>query len=239
MVSRHRLEAPVERRSRDDRTLEVHEAFTQERPRLLALPGSPFPCIERTLTKVGKQPYVWFDANEYSVPHELAGKQVEIVAVENEVVVHGPENTFPVVTHPRSYGRHEVIEKPEHVEALRRAKPGGERSSGLHRLVSVVPEAGTFVEQLGLRGENIGGAIGSLLRCLQTHGQERVRQAVIEVVASGSCTLRAVQFTLRRLEEAAGIAPDSEPATTPERFAHLTVTHHDTNTYDSITGIEK
>jgi hypothetical protein len=96
-----------------------------------------------------------------------------------------------------------------------------------------------FVEQLGLRGENIGGAIASLLRFLQTHGHERVRQAVVEVVASGSCTLRAVQFTLRRLEEAAGTAPDSEPAPTPERFAHLTVTHHDTNNYDTITGIEK
>ncbi len=116
---------------RDDRSLEVHEAFAQERPRLLALPGNPFPCVERVLAKVGKQPYVWFDANEYSVPHELSGKQVEIVAVENKVAVHGPEDALPVAVHERSYGRHAVIENPEHVEALRRAKPGGARSSGL------------------------------------------------------------------------------------------------------------
>jgi len=188
---------------------------------------------------VGKQPYVWFDGNEYSVPHTRAQAQVEIVASEKALIIAGSDPAQPAASHERSYGRREIIETAEHLEALRRSKPGAKKASGQHRLISVVPNAQAFIEQLGLRGENIGGAISSLLRCLETHGADAVKRAVAEVLASGSCTLRAVHFALRRHEVAAGVIPDAEPASTPERFAHLNVTHHDMSTYDRIAGIEK
>jgi hypothetical protein len=50
-----------------DRT--VRDVFADEAPRLLPLPDNPAPLLERVAVKVGKQPYVRFDLNDYLVPH--------------------------------------------------------------------------------------------------------------------------------------------------------------------------
>ena len=47
----------------------VREVFTDETPRLLPLPDNPAPLLERIAVKAGKTPYVRFDLNDYSVPH--------------------------------------------------------------------------------------------------------------------------------------------------------------------------
>jgi len=53
-----------------DRGRKVGEVFAEERPSLLPLPDNPFPCDERVDVDVDKTPYVRFDFNDYSVPHE-------------------------------------------------------------------------------------------------------------------------------------------------------------------------
>lgn len=58
-----------ERRCPEDEALTVREAFTQERDRLLALPGDAFPTDEIKAVSAGKTPYVRFDLNDYSIPH--------------------------------------------------------------------------------------------------------------------------------------------------------------------------
>jgi len=221
---------------REDRTQTVSDAFFRERERLLPLPPTPYPCVERTSAKVGKQPYVSFDGNEYSVPHTLVRQFVSICVTEERVIITGPDAAEPVAVHVRSWGRHVVVEDASHIADLRRTKAGAQRNEGLHRLVNAVPEAKSFIEELALRGENVGGAVGALLRELDIRGGEAVSAAVGHVLMSGSCTLRAVLFMLRKQE--AG-PPQAEPAEIPARFAHLSVTHHDPRTYDDVTGVER
>jgi transposase len=48
----------------------VEEALAEERPRLLPLPQHPFPCEVLRAVTSGKTPYVRFDGNDYSIPHE-------------------------------------------------------------------------------------------------------------------------------------------------------------------------
>jgi transposase len=228
----------AERPWREDRTQTVGAAFTREQERLLPLPGSEHPFRERLLVRVPKQPYVWFDGNEYSVPHTLVGAQLELIASEDEVCIMGLSGPEPAAVHARSYGRHTVVENPEHVAALRAAKPGARRHSGLERLAHVIPEAVEFIEQLGLRGENIGGAVSSLLGRVESHGARMVREALVEVLASGSCTLRAVHFSLSRREMQDLSVLEREPAPVPTRFAHLSVAHHDTASYDALLGVK-
>jgi len=52
------------------------QAFEKERALLLPLPQAPFPTDERRELPVGKTPYVRFDHNDYSVPHELVGHRL-------------------------------------------------------------------------------------------------------------------------------------------------------------------
>jgi hypothetical protein len=70
----------AERKNPDDETLTVGEAFEQERPRLLSLPGNAFPADERISASVGKTPYVRFDLNDYSVRSDHVRKTVTVVA---------------------------------------------------------------------------------------------------------------------------------------------------------------
>lgn len=55
-----------------DKALTVREAFAQEQPRLLALPGNPYVTHERLEVTVGKTPYARFDLNDYSVQSGMA-----------------------------------------------------------------------------------------------------------------------------------------------------------------------
>jgi hypothetical protein len=48
----------------------VGNAFTDEKSQRLRLPEHPFSSDERAEVDVGKTPYVRFDLNDYSVPHD-------------------------------------------------------------------------------------------------------------------------------------------------------------------------
>lgn len=99
-----------------DRSMTVREAFTQEQPRLLALPGNPWPLEERGEASVGKTPYVRFDLNDYSVPHTLVHKTLTVLADPDRVRIL--DGLAVVATHPRSYDRGQQIEDPAHIADL-------------------------------------------------------------------------------------------------------------------------
>jgi hypothetical protein len=227
----------AERKWPQGREQTVAQAFEHEAPRLLPLPPTPFPCFERDLVRVDKYAFVRFDGNEYGVPPEQVGRQVEIVASENEVSIVGSHATTPVATHPRSYLRGQLIGGEDHQKAVLASKPRARRHAGLARLISLVPEAQGFVERLGERGENIGGAVSGLLSRIDTHGHELVSLALAEVLKSGSCTFRAVNFVMRRLESERA-RPHQEPAEITTRFGDLAVTPHEGRTYDDALGVK-
>jgi len=225
-----------ERKWPQDRTQTVAQAFAIEQEKLRPLPQAPLACFERVSVKVSKQAFVWFDRNEYSVPHGLVGEQVEVVASENDIRVYTNAGSEPVATHERSHRKGKAVEKKEHREALEESKPGAMKHAGLNRLASQIPEAEEFVRTLGERGENIGGAVSGLLGRIDTHGVAMVTTAVREVIASGSCTFRAVNFVLQRLDRERGL-PLEEPAMLKTKFGDLAVTPHDGNIYDVAMGV--
>lgn len=226
----------VERRWPQDRTQTVAQAFDRESPRLMPLPPTPFPCFERHLVRVNKYAFVLFDGNEYGAPMDQVGKQIEIVASEGEVKLVGSDPLHPLAVHARSYQRGEEIAEPGHQEAILKSKSGARRHAGLARLTSLIPEAEEFVARLGERGENIGGAVSGLLTRVDTHGVVAVSAAVREVLASGSCTFRAVNFVLKRLDRQREDTL-SEPADITTRFGEIAVTPHDGRTYDAALGV--
>jgi hypothetical protein len=74
-----------ERRCPEDEALTVHEAFEQERTRLLTLPGNAFPTDEVKAVCAGKTPYVRFDLNDYSIPHTCVARTLTVAASLNQV----------------------------------------------------------------------------------------------------------------------------------------------------------
>ena len=106
-----------------DRT--IWQVFEAERPNLVPYAG-PFDGFHATPAAVSKTCLVRFDRNKYSVPCRAVGRPVEIAAYAERIVIR--QDGQILATHPRCFGREQVIYDPWHyVPALMR-KPGALRN---------------------------------------------------------------------------------------------------------------
>lgn len=100
----------------EDKAMSVQEAFLLEQPKLLALPTNPYPTHEREEVNVGKTPYVRFDLNDYSVPHQYVRRVVTIyAALEKISILDGTANL--IAEHKRSYEKVKTtlpLKSPDH-----------------------------------------------------------------------------------------------------------------------------
>lgn len=232
------LELSANRPWPQDRTRKVGEVFIEEKEKLLALPSQPYPCWERIQVSIPKTPYARFDGNDYSVPIEHVQSVVEVCANETTVKIFAnADKVTEIAEHVRDYGKQLTIEKPEHLAELAARKKGATYHSGLHKLASEISDSEVFLARLAERGENIGGAVSSLLRMIKIHGSKIVNAAVSDVVSKGSCNLKSVHFVLSNLERSGQITAYTSAPFSSDKHANLTVTHHDPKTYDEITGI--
>ena len=215
----------------------VGDALARERNALLPLPPRSFVSSERVSVKVGRSPYVRFDGNDYSVPPVYARSTLTVSASQDTVSCM--VGAAVVSEHPRSFSKHETFTKPEHVEDVLVRKKRARSSAGLARLQAAVPAAESFLGELAGRGENLGGAVASLLRCLERHGVERLRTAMDEVVAAGSFRLVSVHHVLNRIEnEHRWATPVAVPLSLPVGVANMSVVPHDLSAYDAILNEE-
>ncbi len=76
----------ADRRCPDEPDRTVREVFAEEAARLLPLPDNPAPLLEHVAVTVGKTPYVRFDLNDYSVPHNRVRRTLSVLADPHECV---------------------------------------------------------------------------------------------------------------------------------------------------------
>jgi hypothetical protein len=85
----------------------VAEAWTAEQPHLQPLVGRlPFPLLGGQLRRVGRDAYVTYQANRYSVPWSAAGQEVEVREADDQVEIWRESQRLAV--HPRCAGRYQV-----------------------------------------------------------------------------------------------------------------------------------
>jgi len=183
----------------EERTVSVREAFAQERPRLLPLPGNPFPTDEREEVKVGKTPYARFDGNDYSLPPTLVQRRVTVVASPQEVRIL--DGAAVMAQHPRSYDRGAQIEDPAHLAELTARKRAARAHRGQDRLAQAVPNSRELLVAAAERGENLGSLTAALLRLLDAYGASELQAAIAEALARGVPHPNAVRLSLERRRE--------------------------------------
>ena len=222
----------AERRCPEDRTITVAEAFVREQPLLLPVAEDEFPTQERIEVSVGKTPYVRFDLNDYSIPHDRVRRTLVVLATPERVSIL--EGSDLLATHLRSYSRDEQIEDPSHLQALSQEKRAARRHRGTDRLHHAAPAAQKLLVAVASRGQNLSVATTSLLRLLDTYGAARLQEAILEALERGSPHPRTVQLILE--------APTSTPPTPPRmriplpddpRVRDLVVRPHDLDHYDA------
>jgi transposase len=225
----------MERRWVEDNDKTVRDAFSEEQAKLLALPANPFPTDEREEVSVQKTPYVRFDLNDYSVPHELVGRTLCVVADLQQVrIIHANE---VVAVHPRSFSKKELIEDPAHIARLIDEKRQARKHRGIDRLHHAVPRTLELLEEMAQRGQNLGSAVSQLLRLLDAYGAAELEHSVAEALARGVPHPHAVRHTLERRRQ-----EQRKPAVLPldlpqdARVRELSVKTHDLGTYDTLKG---
>lgn len=221
----------ADRRCPEDTTLTVREAFEQERAKLLALPITDFPTHERKEVKVGKTPYVRFDGNDYSVPHDRVRRVLVVFADLDRVRIFDDREL--VAEHPRSFDRGVQTEDAAHIEALAEQKRHASRHRAIDRLQEAAPASRDFLVAVAERGGNLGNVTHRLSQLLDAYGARRLEQALREVNAKGLIDVRCVADALERVRRGSGAPPPLTPDL-PEGIRDLHVRPHDLSTYDQL-----
>lgn len=209
----------------------VEQAWHQERSLLLPLPAVPFPTHELVDVVVRRTPYVAFDANRYSVPHERIARTLSVAADLDRVRVFDRQQL--VATHQRCWDKGKILEEPAHLEALWKTKRQARFHRGQDRLLRAVPQAEALLNALAQRQRHLATAIDRLLRLLDEHGRDELAVAVTEALAAGSPHPETVRLVLDRRRRGRRQAPPL-PVALPDdpRVRDLVVVPHKLADYD-------
>jgi transposase len=223
-----------ERRLPQDRTQTVKQAFEQERPMLLPLPKVPYP-VERTASaSVGKTPYVRFDKNDYSVPHDRVGRTLEVRATLSTIRIL--EQGQVLATHQRSYEQGKQVEDPKHIQALLKQKQDASLHRGIGYLQNRAPKSQPFLQRLAQRGGNLGSATAALLRLMAHYGAEPMDAALQEALEHDTIHVGAIGHILDlRWQQLHRPPPVAVTLPDDPRLAELSVTPHRLSSYDTLT----
>jgi transposase len=161
----------------------VKDLWEEERPRLLAL-ADPLPETDAvTPAAVDKSAFVRLDTNRYSVPAAYAGRTLTLVASDQLVrLLEGPTE---IARHPRSWGRHRVVELPEHRAALLAEKKQARDLKGRDRLRVEVPAVDALLLRWADAGRPLGFMVGFALKLLDAYGAAALREVVADMLSRG------------------------------------------------------
>jgi transposase len=211
----------------------VAAALAEEQPRLLPLPQHPFPCDLLRAVTSGKTPYVRFDGNDYSIPHDAVRRPLTLVASEHAVRV--VDGATALAHHRRSYDHRQVIEDPTHLAALAAVKRAAHELRGRDLLRSTCPHAAAFVDALAQRGLPLAGEIRRLVALCERYGAPAVDAALADTLGRGAISAAAVAHVLDQ-QTRARHAPPPLTVVLPDdpRVRDLHVTPHALAPYDAL-----
>jgi transposase len=226
--------AAIDRPWVEDRERTVRQAFEDERSLLLPLPSEPFPAHERVEVEVevGKTPYIRFDLNDYSVPHDRTQRTLVVFAdLETLRIAEGNDI---VATHLRSWDRGQQLEQAHHLQRLVDEKRRSREHRGLDRLARAARSSQAFLRIVAERGDNVGSTTVRLLQLLDTAGGAELEEALVEALERDTVHVGAVRQIVDRRRSARGLPPPLSIPVTRGEHAALVVTPHALSTYDAL-----
>ncbi len=218
-----------QRKCPGDEQLTVAEALEVERERLLPLPEHSLCCDTVKAVKSGKTPYVRFDLNDYSIPHELVRKPLTLVASHQTVRLLDGDRE--VARHPRCWDRRQQIEDPRHLEALVAQKRKARQSRRRDELSRAAPGADAFLEAAVERGFDLPNTVRQLAGLLDQYGADDFAPALDEALARGTPTPSAVALIIEQERRRRQVLPQV-PVALREELRAITVTPHRLTSYD-------
>lgn len=223
-------ERSSQRRWPQDRRRSVEQAYLEERVHLLPL-AEAFPCHETVIAQLRRSPFVRFDANRYSVPHDRIQRPVTLLADLERIRVFDRQEL--ITEHARCWDKNQIIEDPMHLDALWQSKRKARVHRGQDRLLRAVPQAEELLSELARRQRHLATAVAHLLRLLEAFGVEELQAAVAEALEKGSPHPETVRLVLDRRRQARHAKPPIAIELPDDpRVKNLVVTPHALADYD-------
>ncbi len=220
----------------EDNSLSVRDAFLQEQPSLLTLPDNPFDTCERLQLRARKTPYIRFDLNDYSIPHQQVQKMLSVHASLDSVrIVDGGER---IAEHPRSFDKGEQIELEAHINTLWLSKTQARLHRGQDRLSQASDRIPQLLQQSIERGHVLKTTVRLLNEYLDLYGRDELHSAVAEALSHQSPYPQAVQQILERRREDQQRPPPLAVAV-PDKVKHLGIKAVEVADYDQLYRLPK
>lgn len=158
----------------------VEQVFAEEKPKLLALPVSPFDGYQESVARVSPQLLISFDRNRYSVNAMTVGKTVQVRAYANRIIM--VMNGITVAVHKRHFGRDKVIYDPWHYLAVLEKKPGALRNGAPFKQWELPESISEVRKLLEERADGDRQFVG-ILTVVGRYGLEPVANACTQAIA--------------------------------------------------------
>ncbi len=211
----------------------VSVCLEHERSRLVALPAHPFDCHQQEPVRSGKRPYIRFDLNDYSIPHELVRKPLTLLASETELRIL--DGGTEVARHPRSYSKREVVEDAAHIRALELQKKQASELRGRDRLRATCEHAEAFIDALARRNEPLTSNTTRLIKLLDRYGPVTLDASIAGALDKGAIGAAAVAHLCDQAHRTAGRPPTMDLALSDDpRVQNTHVIPHDPASYDVL-----
>jgi transposase len=212
----------------------VADVLEQERERLMPLPQHPFENCKVLPVKVGKQPYVRFDLNDYSVPHNRVSQTLTLIASQKLIRIVD-DTGGKLAEHQRSYDRGMCIEDHHHIAALAKEKRRAHELRGRDLLRQVCAKADEFIEALAIRGLPLSPQTSHLLRLLDRYGAAELDCAIGNALARQALSAASVAHILDQQTRARNEPPPIDVVLPKdERIQGLHLVPHDLKRYDEL-----
>ena len=198
-------EEAVRRPWPEDNAQRVLDAWKEEQPRLMSLPGDHFPCEEQVSVHINKTPYARFDLNDYSVPSTYVRQTLELRATTNQVRILKEGQV--VAEHVRSFDRGAQIENMAHVEELRSRKRAAHQHHMQDHLIETLRGADVFLQAAAEKNYVLGPVVRTLHSQLMQFGQEMMEWAMQEAVKQQSPHPNTLRILIGKRRDAEQLTP--------------------------------
>jgi transposase len=196
------------------------DRLPRDRTHLLALPPKPVDVDVVRPVVASSQCLVRFDGNAYSVPVAKCRKPLLLRASLRLVRLFDRDEL--VAEHLRSWGRHRVFERPEHVRTLLDRKRAARSAKNRDLLIALCDEGRAYLDGLLSTGRRLDLHLSRIADLCDTHGRTTVAAGIANALARGLFGAGYVEQLLRSRtarDPVANVPLDHAPELTSVRVA--------------------
>ena len=183
-----------------DHMRKIMNVWHEEIPKLMPLPAVHPETLKGVPVRSGKQPYIRFDLNDYSIPPKFVQENLNLKASQTEIRIFD-QSGCEIAKHIRSWSKGIEVEDVEHLKLLlerqtTRTEATSHPVSVQDRLCALIPEASEFFSQLIARGYHLRTTARTLTRLQRTYALSDLAWAINEALKNQTPSAPAVEQLL-------------------------------------------